>query len=48
MSVTKKERIAEVRDGVQVVKTAEVKQKVEDDNTEQIAAAFRQWLREQT
>ncbi len=44
----KKERVPEVREGVQVVKTVEVKQKVEDDNTEQIAAAFQQWLKEQT
>lgn len=42
--VTKEERVEEVHDGTPVYRTVEVKEKVEDDNTEQIAAAFRQWL----
>lgn len=42
--VTKEERIQEVHEGTPVYRTVEVKQKVLDDNTKEIAAAFRTWL----
>ena len=38
------ERIRDVRDGTPVYQTVEVTQKVEDDNTRQIAMAFREWF----
>ena len=38
------DRIREFHDGTPVYRTVEVKQKVRDDNTGQIAEAFRQWL----
>lgn len=42
--VTKEERVQEVHEGTSFYRRVEVKQKVEDDNTEQIAKAFREWL----
>ncbi len=42
--VPKKERVQEVHDGTKVYRTVEVKQKVLDDNTEDIATAFRAWI----
>lgn len=42
---TNEERLPEVRDGVLMYKTVEVRQKMVDDNTADIAAAFRQFLR---
>lgn len=41
------ERFTEVQDGVRVVRNQRTLRKVVDDNTLQIAEAFRQWLREQ-
>ena len=42
---TREERVREIDDqGTAVYRTIEVKQKVEDDNTKQIAEAFRDWL----
>ncbi len=41
---TKKELVKEVQDGTPLYRTVEVKQKVEDDNTDQIAHEFRRWL----
>ena len=38
------ERVREVHDGTPLYRTVEVKQKVVDDNTKQIAEAFREWL----
>ena len=42
--VAKEERVEEVHDGTSVFRTVEVKEKVEDDNTQQIAEAFRAWM----
>lgn len=42
-----KERVSEMHSDRRVVREVETKQKVVDDNTEQIAEAFRTWLREQ-
>jgi type I restriction enzyme M protein len=44
---TRTERQQEVHDGASIYKTVEIWQKVEDDNTLEIAKAFRQWLVEQ-
>lgn len=41
---TRQERIQELHDGTLVYRTVEVTEKIEDDNTGQIAAAFRDWL----
>ena len=41
---TKNERVREVREGTPIYRTVEVKQKVVDDNTGQIAETFREWL----
>lgn len=41
---TVRERIRDVRDGTPYYRTIEVTQKVEDDNTRQIAWAFRDWV----
>ena len=41
---TREERVREVHDGAVVYRIIEVKQKVEDDNTTQIAEYFRNWL----
>lgn len=38
------DRIREFHNGIPTYRTVEVKQKVRDDNTQQIAEAFRQWL----
>ena len=40
----RQERVQELRGGSQLYRTVEVKQKVEDDNTKEIAEAFRNWL----
>ena len=42
--ITKAERVREVQEGTPLYRTVETKQKVEDDNTKQIAEAFRKWL----
>ena len=42
--VTSEERVRDIRNGVTFYRSVEVKQKVVDDNTGQIAEAFRQWL----
>ena len=44
---TKTERQQEVHEGAAIYKTVEVRQKVLDDNTLEIAKAFRKWLAEQ-
>jgi type I restriction enzyme M protein len=44
---TRTERQQEIHDGNPVYKTVEVRQKVVDDNTLEIAKSFRQWLAEQ-
>jgi type I restriction enzyme M protein len=44
---TRTERQQEVHAGSAVYKTVEVRQKIEDDNTIEIARTFRQWLAEQ-
>ena len=41
---TREERVREVDQGTVVYRTIEVKQKIEDDNTMQIAEAFRNWV----
>ena len=41
---SKEERVREVHQGTVLYRSIEVKQKVEDDNTRQIAEAFRNWL----
>ena len=41
---TRTERIREIQNGTPVYRTVDVKQKVKDDNTEQIAKAFREWI----
>jgi len=41
---TRTERLQEVHEGSTVYKTVEVRQKIEDDNTLEIAKSFRQWL----
>ena len=38
------ERVRDVHDGTPLYRTVEVKQKVVDDNTQQIAETFRKWL----
>jgi type I restriction enzyme M protein len=38
------EPVTEVREGTPVYRTAKTKTKVVDDNTEQIAEAFRSWM----
>lgn len=43
--VTKEERVEEVHDGTPMFRTVEVKEKIEDDNTQQIAEVFREWLK---
>lgn len=43
----KRERVREVHNGVAIVREVETRQKVTDDNTERIAAAFRAWLEDQ-
>ena len=40
----REERVREVREGKVLYRTAQVAQKIVDDNTEQIAEAFRGWL----
>jgi type I restriction enzyme M protein len=45
--VTRKERITEVHNESLVVREVETKERVPDDNTEQIAEAFRVWLKRQ-
>ena len=42
--VSKEERVRDVHQGTPVYRTVEVKEKVKDDNTQQIAEAFREWL----
>ena len=42
--VTRKERVREVHEGAVVYRTIETNQKVVDDNTDQIAKTFRDWL----
>ena len=42
--VTRRERVREVHEGTSLYRTVEIKQKVEDDSTREIAQAFRQWL----
>lgn len=44
---TKRERVREVHDGVPTFREVETKEKVVDDNTKEIAALFREWLKEQ-
>jgi type I restriction enzyme M protein len=44
---TRKERQREDQDGKVIYKTAEIRQKLIDDNTQGIATAFRSWLSEQ-
>ncbi len=41
---TREERIREVYEGTVLYRTIEIKQKVEDDNTKEIAETFRKWL----
>ena len=41
---TKEELVKEVHEGRPVYRTMEVKQKIVDDNTDQIANSFRNWL----
>ena len=41
---TREERVRDVHEGIPTYRTVEIKQKVEDDNTEEIAQAFRRWL----
>ena len=41
---TKVERVRDVHDETPLYRTIEVKQKVEDDNTKQIAETFREWI----
>ena len=41
---TKTERVREIREGTPVYRTVEVRQKVVDDSTRDIASAFRAWL----
>lgn len=41
---TREERIREVREGEVLYRTVQMTRKVEDDNTEDIAKAFREWL----
>jgi type I restriction enzyme M protein len=43
----KKERRREVHNGVPIVREVETTYKVVDDNTEQIASAFREWMKDQ-
>ena len=38
------EPIREIQDGTPIYRTVEVRQKVVDDNTEQIAKSFQEWL----
>ncbi len=42
--VSKEERVRDVHQGTPVFRMVEVKEKVKDDNTQQIAEAFREWL----
>lgn len=42
--VAKEERVRDVHQGTPVYRTVEVKEKVKDDNTQQIAETFREWL----
>jgi type I restriction enzyme M protein len=42
--VTKEERVQEVREGTPIYRTVTTTHKVVDDNTDQIADAFRSWL----
>lgn len=42
--VSKEERVRDVHKGTPVYRSVEVKEKVKDDNTQQIAEAFRDWL----
>ena len=42
--VSKEERVRDVHQGTPVYRAVEVKEKVKDDNTQQIAEAFREWL----
>lgn len=44
---TRKERIREVHGGIPVFREVEATYKVKDDNTEDIASAFRDWMKEQ-
>lgn len=41
---TREERVREVHEGTALYRTIAVRQKIEDDNTKQIAEAFRKWL----
>ncbi len=43
----KKERRREVHSGVPVFREVEAAYKVRDDNTERIATAFRDWMKDQ-
>ena len=45
--MTKEETVWEIQEGKRVARSIKVKQKVIDDNTMQIAAAFRKWLDDQ-
>ena len=45
--ITREERVQEVRDGTSIYRSVEVREKVVDDNTEEIAKLFRQWLDQQ-
>lgn len=45
--VTREERVEEVRNGTPHYRAVEIKEKVEDDNTERIAELFRGWLIQQ-
>ena len=45
---TRRERIREIHNGVATFREVETTTKIEDDNTEQIAERFGEWLKEQT
>ena len=42
--VSKEERVRDIRQGTAVYRAVEVKEKVKDDNTQEIAETFREWL----
>jgi type I restriction enzyme M protein len=44
---TRRERIREVHGGIPVFREVEATYKVKDDNTEDIASTFRDWMKEQ-
>jgi type I restriction enzyme M protein len=45
--VSRKERVREVHEGMLTVRDVETQERVPDDNTEQIALVFREWLNQQ-